>query len=335
MKDLAIIILDWNGAEDTIECLKGLNNFSLYDIYLLDNGSSDENVEKVRKFLESDEYKNRVSILALGAPMPETRDITYLLSNQNLGFACGNNTVSQMISLSYKYVLLLNNDTDVPSGTIEHMLQTAKARQCVAITCDIRIYYRKEELWNAGGYFTLIGERKYYSQKKIDAWERQGVEYIDADFITGCAMLLDTSYIRKEGLFTDLFFHGEEDFNLCKKLKKMNRKVGVDLKVRLYHKVGKTIERSSTSKEYNKMLVNYSNRVIDYKYFLTHTKWLVWRFIYLTLLFGKRVASGMSVKDTRRLVRRIHNVSSNYDNVKKPVFDKLIKLDWDSEDFLR
>ena len=33
MRDIAVIILNWNGEEDTIECLESLDSQSIYDIF--------------------------------------------------------------------------------------------------------------------------------------------------------------------------------------------------------------------------------------------------------------------------------------------------------------
>lgn len=328
MKELAIIILDWNGAEDTIECLKTLNNHSLYDIYLLDNGSKEDNNKKISDFLTVPYYEGVTAETTLESFEIGEKEITYIHSETNLGFAVGNNAIAKKICNSYKYILLLNNDTEVPSGTIESMLKTARDKKTVALTCDIRIYYRKNELWNAGGYFTILGERKYYSQKKIDSLKNQGVKYIDAPFITGCALLVDAEQIRKHGLFTDKFFHGEEDFNFCYKLAQKKKRVGVDLSVALYHKVGKSIKRSSGTQNYNSMVVNFSNRVIDFKEFYNPLRWGIWRIIYLSLLFCRRSMTGMKPKMAFELCRRIHRISDKYNDVRKTIFDEIMAMEW-------
>ena len=331
MKRIAIVVLDWNGADDTIECLSCLNNFLLYDIYLLDNASSKENIQRVTDYLQS-RFKNELSIIHDKSFTKdiESRVINYILSSENLGFAVGNNFVVSKIVEKYQFVLLLNNDTVVPDGTIEHLFQTACEQDTVALTCDIRLYYNTEELWNAGGIFAFYGDRKYFSQNHIDNLRLRGVKYINAEFITGCALLIQTAYIKKYGLFTDSFFHGEDDFNFCYKLKKNNQKVGVDLAVTLYHKVGRSIQRvSSNDKNYSKMLVHFANRVIDFKEFYSKPKWLAWRNMYLFLLFVRKITTGMPVKIAWLLIKRIKSVSDQNDQVKKPLFDKLMGLTWD------
>jgi len=329
IKELAIIILDWNGADDTEECLYTLRNFDLYDIYLLDNGSRESNTEKLREMLSREENKNISEECTLPLSDVGSKPIKFIYSEYNYGFAGGNNLIANSICKQYEYILLLNNDTYVPEGTIENMINSIKVHGCTVLTCDIRNYYDRRELWNAGGYFTIIGERKYFSKNHINRLKRIGVNYIDAEFITGCAMLIDCRQIREKGLFTDKFFHGEEDFNLCYKLKLDNKKVGVDLETVIYHKVGRTISRMSRSKRnYNGMLVNYVNRVIDFKEFYSHQRWIVWRALYISLLYIRRITRGMPLRDAALLCNRIMELSSKYDNVKKPVFDEIMRLHW-------
>ena len=329
MKELAIIILDWNGAEDTIECLNTLLDYSFYDIYLLDNGSSISNIEEMRKYFEGEGFPFQVRECDISTFENDPAPLNYILSKQNLGFAVGNNMIAQKIYNKYPYILLLNNDTVVSIETVRHMLRMAKENSNVLLTCDIRNYYNKEELWNAGGVFTIVGERKYYSQKKIDRLKRQGVQYIDAEYVTGCALMIKSRYINEHGLFTDRFFHGEEDFNLCYRIAKEKLKVGVDLGTVIYHKVGRTIRRISNSDtDYNKVLVHYSNRVIDFKSLFSKKRWLVWREYYLFLILVLRIAKGMRFDKAFLLRKRIKMISSEYDNVKKDVFDKLMSYIW-------
>ncbi len=329
MKDLAIIILDWNGASDTIDCIEALHNYDLYDIYILDNGSERSNIEMLRIFLTNN-FLGQVEETCIGRLAKSHKPVTYILSKENLGFAGGNNAIAKRICEDYNYVLLLNNDTIVPQHTIEHMVRTMNHCDYTAITCDIRHYYSKNELWNAGGDFTILGDRKYYSQKKIDGLKKSGTAHIAAPFITGCAFLIRSSYIRNHGLFTDKFFHGEEDFNLCYKLKRDNFKTGVDLQATLYHKVGRALSRAPNhDREYNRILLHYLNRVIDFKDFYGKTRWLLWRDLYLLLIVARRIIDGLSPRNAFLLYKRIRYYSDTNNAVRKDLFDHVMSLTWE------
>lgn len=62
-------------------------------------------------------------------------------------------------------------------------------------------------------------------------------DIITAEFITGCALFIRSTIIKKYGGLTDDFFHGEEDFNFCWRMKKNHIKGKCLNKVLVYHKV--------------------------------------------------------------------------------------------------
>lgn len=323
MRDIAVIILNWNGEEDTIECLESLDSQSIYDIFLLDNGSRDKSIEAIRNYLEKSKYSYCEVINSI--EVDNDINLYFVLSHDNKGFAKGNNFVVEQIKNTYEYILLLNNDTEVPADTIASMLNTLKAHELSAVTCDIRYYADKNALWNAGGKFTWYGDRKYFAQKIIDKKELLGENFIFAEFITGCALLVDSTYIRKYGLFTDKFFHGEEDYNFCLNLKKRGLKAGVDLSVRLYHKVGKSLKpEENINRYFNACTVHYSNRIIDYKEFMSKGQWIFWREFYLALIFLKRSLNGMNIKEAYKLVRKIHKITSTNNSIQKELFDEIM-----------
>jgi len=47
---VSIIIINWNGWEDTIECMESLFqiNYPNFDVILVDNASEDDSLEKIR-----------------------------------------------------------------------------------------------------------------------------------------------------------------------------------------------------------------------------------------------------------------------------------------------
>ena len=92
---VAIVVLNWNGKRDTVECLASLNeiDYSNYEILLVDNGSTDGSQKYFR------------------AQYPE---IELIENEMNLGFAEGNNVgIRHAMNGRADYVLLLNNDTFV------------------------------------------------------------------------------------------------------------------------------------------------------------------------------------------------------------------------------
>src|SRR5512141_114352 len=90
---VAIIVLNWNGWRDTIECLESLQRLTYpnYQVVVVDNGSTDNSVEHIRKAYP------RVRLLETG---------------KNLGWSGGNNIgIKYALGQETEYIHLLNNDT--------------------------------------------------------------------------------------------------------------------------------------------------------------------------------------------------------------------------------
>ena len=53
-KQVSIIVLNWNGWRDTLECLESLYkiNYDNYNVILIDNGSIDESIEKIVEYCD-------------------------------------------------------------------------------------------------------------------------------------------------------------------------------------------------------------------------------------------------------------------------------------------
>ena len=104
-----IIILNYNGREDTRECLHSLESLDYpnYHITIIDNGSQDGLGELVKR------------------DFPQVR---YIYSPVNLRFAGGNNlAIKQAMAEGFDYVLLLNNDTVVDRSFLKFWVEAIQA----------------------------------------------------------------------------------------------------------------------------------------------------------------------------------------------------------------
>src|ERR1700747_2146681 len=108
MKPVEIVVLNWNGWRDTVQCLTSLRRLSYDDfrIIVVDNGSTDDSVQQIRQKFPD------VSIIEAGA---------------NLGFAGGCNLgIRHAIRDETEYLWLLNNDTTVDSRALGAMVERAE-----------------------------------------------------------------------------------------------------------------------------------------------------------------------------------------------------------------
>ena len=175
---VAIIILNWNGWKDTIECLESLYqiNYNNFDVIVIDNDSHDESLEKIRNYasgkiyVKSDffEYNSNtkpIKILEYTKrdsehindeinffKLPSNR-LILIKNDANYGFAEGNNIGIRYAvnNLSSDYILLLNNDTVVDKDFLKEMVNIGESSTNIGIIGPkIYYYYEKNIIWCIG-----------------------------------------------------------------------------------------------------------------------------------------------------------------------------------------
>ncbi|SBO16942.1 putative glycosyltransferase [Carnobacterium divergens] len=334
MDDIGIIIINWNGAADTIECLKSIKKKETcnYKIFLLDNGSKKESIFEIEKWLnQSEDYQS----LILTKEEFELRtdfsqyDLIFIKHPQNLGFSMGNNFVLKKIYLQFKQCLLLNNDTVVTKNAITNMVNYLKKNKEVGVvSCNIRYYADHHKLWNAGGKFTWYGDRKYISQKKIDLAITEGDVVIETPFVTGCVMLIKQSVFEEIGFLTEKFFFGEEDFNYCKLLENKRIKVVTLLDSTVYHKISSSIGKATAGKEMimRKNILHFTNRIINQKYFYSKAYWMVWKRLYIQVIMLKFFKQTKDYQLTKFVGKKIKSYSQAYNGVDYELFKEINNL---------
>jgi len=223
-----IVVLNWNGKQDTLECLKSLQNVTgpEHEILVVDNGSEDGSEEAIR------------------AAHP---GIPVLQTGSNLGFAGGNNRgIEWALEHGADFVLLLNNDTVVAPDFLEAMVAVAREDPQVGVVgASIAYEERPDRLWAfGGGRFDIATGWVRHLQEPVEG-ERllpQGNRHF---YVTGCAMLLRRELLEEVGLLDTSYFHFCEDVDLCLRAEKAGYAVAVADRARILHKVSATTRVSS------------------------------------------------------------------------------------------
>ncbi len=233
-----IIILNWNGWKDTIECLESLKKIDYlnYQIVLVDNGSTDESVLRLKIFCSG-----------------HNEDLIFLENQNNLGFAGGNNVgIKYALENQADYILLLNNDTTVKQDFLTQLIKAAKSDKKIGMLGPkINFYDHKDRIWFLGGKINRLlnkGTHLYYNQ--IDSVENLPNESFEVDYFTGCALLIKREVIEKIGLMWNGYFLYYEDADWNLKAKKNGWKIIVAPKAKIYHKVSRSTKSGSSSYVY-------------------------------------------------------------------------------------
>lgn len=211
-----IVLVNWNGLEDTLECLRSLNEISYknYKIVVVDNGSNNNQADVIKKKFPY---------------------IELIKNKRNEGFVVANN---QGIKLALKngadYILLLNNDTIVNRNFLDVLIEYAEQNRDVGILSPKIVYYNSNIIWSMGGKISYLTGILIMIGKGKDAEKYSGI--IKPDFVAGCAMLIKRGVINKIGLLDPFYFAYSEDSDYCFRAKKAGYKIKVVPESMIWHK---------------------------------------------------------------------------------------------------
>lgn len=217
-----VVILNYNGAPDTLNCLDSLarTDYPNFRVLVVNNGSTDDSVSRLKAALTHP----RVELLA---------------NPQNLGYAGGNNRgIEKALAAGADYVFILNNDTIVEPGSLAALVEAMERDPKVGIAgCPLfgpgtpaRTVYG----WRANLY---IGDCAQW----FDGPEKP--RFGEVDCILGAAMLVRAETLRKIGCFDSRFFLHFEDFEFCLRARRAAYKVIIVPGPGILHLAGRTTRR--------------------------------------------------------------------------------------------
>lgn len=308
---VAIIILNWNGAKDTLPCLDSLSKAKGdFCIYVVDNGSTDDSLRRIETWAHEH---------------PET-SMRIIPLDRNYGFAKGNNMgIAVARCDSPDAYLLLNNDTEVEPDFLVRLLAFAELHpEYKVLTPLIFLHGDKERIWNAGGRFKW-GKRRYFYSNCTSA-DIKEKDFISVTFATGCALYFTPSLLDNEGrLFTENFFFGEEDCELSIRMARQHVKMACVLDSRIYHKVGSAIDPASIP---GKLYIYYLNRLINVRQSYGLPFYYLFRLISLPMFRRGLRMNGCPRVFMNGFIKRLFNDSRVKENVTGEDFTVALGTGW-------
>lgn len=252
MTKVFVVILNWNGWKDTVECLKSIyklkvKNFELF-VVVVDNASTDDSVMQLKKYNKKNKHKN----------------LKIITCSNNLGYTGGNNVgISYAMKKKADFVMVLNNDTVVDPNLIIEFLKTARKYPKVGIISP-KIYFAKgyefhnnryknnelgKVIWSAGGemdWDNVFGRNRGVDE--VDQGQYDEVE--EVEFATGTCMFLRAQTIKDIGKFDEKYFMYFEDVDLSQKALKNEWQIIYQPKALIWHKVGRSSAIGSNLNDY-------------------------------------------------------------------------------------
>lgn len=210
---VSVIIPNWNGKHLLKKCLTSLKNqtFKDFEVIVVDNGSTDGSLNYIRK------YFSFVKINSLP---------------KNYGFA---RAVNAGIKISFgKYIVLINNDTEVDKNCIQYLVTAAyKNKKVGFVAAKMLNFYQRNVIDSAGDYIDVVGHAN-----NIGLGEKDGNKFNHAGPVflaTGGGGLFKREVFNKVGLFDGDYFAYFEDVDLCLRAQLKGFKGWYEPKAKIYH----------------------------------------------------------------------------------------------------
>ncbi len=191
---LAIIIINWNSAPDTLRSLSVISRWSAIktEVIIVDNGSSQDDLSMLRN------AQSRFQLIINAA---------------NLGYAGGNNAgISRALEEGYPRIMLLNSDAAISEICVKQLLE------CMNRSPELGIL----------GPLLEEGGRSYAGGRNIGIYPRTRIPYqpnasdaelLGVDYVPGTVLLARREAFEKVGLLNEEYFFSGEVADFCRRVR--------------------------------------------------------------------------------------------------------------------
>ncbi|NLI41733.1 MAG: glycosyltransferase family 2 protein [Caldisericales bacterium] len=325
---VCIIILNWNGWKDTIECLESLYQIE-YDnfmVLLIDNHSADESINMIRNYTEGKlevqskfiNYSNNNKPIKtyeftneeaekVKFNRPELYKTLIIIKNdKNYGFAEGNN-IGIRFALNCiipQYILLLNNDTIVDPLFLDELIIAAESDPKIGIIGPIIYYYdyygRHDVVWFSGGEINWCKYPGYHHMTK-SLTNSNG--YRECDWVSGAALMMNTKRVNRVELNREFHFDCE-DVDYCLNELKHGLKAVVVLNAKIWHKIG-----VSRRKRYSYMINGkIRDELTNFKLIKIHNRF----YVLFTPIYIVQMVSHYTTTIFKILIKKLYRFLFSY-----------------------
>jgi len=240
MKSVSIITVNFNQHQVNIDFLKSIKanpSSSKVEVIFVDNGSKEQYEQEYKQIL------------------PE---LIYIRSEENLGFAGGNNLGIK--KATGKYLLLLNNDTEITANLIDSLVSEMDENPEIGIVSPLILYFDKPDTIQYAGFTNMNYKTSRNSAigfMEIDKGQ-YSLDSSETGYCHGAAMMCRKTDLETVGLMAEEFFLYYEELDWCERFKKAGKKIWFTGKTKIYHKESISVGKESAIKTYfmtrNRML---------------------------------------------------------------------------------
>lgn len=219
---ISIVILNWNGADDTIACLDSLAalTYQNFSVVVVDNGSSDDSLAHLRPY---------------AAPY----SLVLLEAECNYGYAGGNNIGTRYaMEHGAGFVLILNNDTVVSPDLLERFLESAQRYPDAGVFSARILYFdQPDRVWFDGARWNPASLRLEWPGQDMEEGAL-GLSEHDTDYACGAAFFFRSEVAQQIGLLDESFFLVWEEVDWSFRARKAGWRIIVVPSAKVWHKIG-------------------------------------------------------------------------------------------------
>jgi hypothetical protein len=266
LPSVAILLLNWNGYQDTLECLDSLHalTYPNFNIILCDNGSSDQSIQHIEQWANAHavSYCRLVRQDAESATHPVQEKLIIIENQANLGFAGGNNVGLRFaLTQPFKYVWLLNTDTTVEPDALTKLVAEVEANPKIGMCGSTLLYYHAPDTIQTLGGGSI--NRYTGAPQHICSFQKLQQPILQAkilkrmDYVMGASMLVTRKFLEEIGLMEERYFLYYEEIDWAERAKG-KFELGYAPESIVYHKEGRSV--GNQPKAYSDMSVYYMTR---------------------------------------------------------------------------
>jgi GT2 family glycosyltransferase len=227
---VSIVTINYNQLIVTCQLLESLQKITYpnIEIFVVDNASPDDNPQAIKE------------------QFPE---IKLIISTKNLGFAGGNNLAIRHIK--GKYLLLLNNDTEVEPGFLEPLVDKCETNPNIGgVSPKIRYYHHPNIIQFSGqapmNLYTMRSFGYGYGSEDNGQFDRDA----KTNFLHGAAMMVPMRVIKKVGLMPECYFLYYEELDWCSMIKAAGYELWYVSQSLVFHKESISVGKATPFKTY-------------------------------------------------------------------------------------
>lgn len=222
---IAVVLLNWNAAADTLCCLHRLDQWRQLQphLYVVDNASADDSVAQIRATLSQ-----------MQAP------VRLIESAQNRGFGGGVNLGIQAARADgAEAVFLLNNDAQIAEPAMLRLVETLAQNDQIGVIGPLLYDSEQGALQAAGGLNPLLHHRS----RRLTY---PNTPVFDVDYVIGAAALIRAELFEQIGLLDERYFFSVEVADFCMRARRAGYRCVVDSRARAEHDLVRSSPLRST-----------------------------------------------------------------------------------------